>query len=130
VDDARMRLHDSMEDCVANAQRRLDAAGRSLALLSPAHQIARARARYEELQGRLVRIAPQIAMRSRTRMQPLAAQLNALSPLAILGRGYALARTWPDGELLKSADQVSPGSEIQVSLGKGNIIAAVERIEE
>lgn len=130
VDDFRMRLHDAMEDRLAHTQRRLEAAGRALALLSPAQQVQRARARQSELRGRMGRIAPQLTDRARARMQPLAAKLDVLSPLAILGRGYALARTWPDGELIKSADQVSPGNEIQVSLGKGHIIAAVERIEE
>ena len=48
----------------------------------------------------------------------LTGQLEALSPLAILDRGYALVFD-SSGVLLKDADQVKAGDEISARLAKG-----------
>jgi exodeoxyribonuclease VII large subunit len=54
----------------------------------------------------------------------LAGQLEALSPLAILDRGYALVFD-SSGALLKDAAQVKTGDEISVRLAKGTVTATV-----
>ncbi|MEK6282115.1 MAG: exodeoxyribonuclease VII large subunit [Acidobacteriota bacterium] len=58
-----------------------------------------------------------------------AAALDALSPLAVLQRGYAIAQR-EDGSLLRDANSVSVGESISVRLAKGSLIASVEGIEE
>ena len=55
----------------------------------------------------------------------LCAALDALSPLKVLGRGYAMARG-ADGRVLKSAADVSPGDRIDVTLGRGRLDCVVE----
>ena len=50
----------------------------------------------------------------------------ALSPLAILDRGYALVFD-PSGALLKDAGAVKPGDEISARLAKGSLSATVNR---
>lgn len=62
----------------------------------------------------------------RLRLEHLAAQLDALSPLAILDRGYALV-FGTDGKLLKDAAQVKNGDEIIARLAKGTIAATVKK---
>ena len=52
--------------------------------------------------------------------------LASLSPLAVLGRGYALAFA-ADGTVLTSADAASPGEAIHVQLAAGTLDAAVIR---
>lgn len=54
--------------------------------------------------------------------------LDALSPLAVLQRGYAIAES-ADGRLLRDARFVSPGDELRVRLAKGRLAARVEEIE-
>ena len=53
-----------------------------------------------------------------------AATLDALSPLRVLGRGYALARD-SEGHVLASASQVEVGDGISVLLGEGELGATV-----
>ena len=58
----------------------------------------------------------------------LCASLDALSPLKVLGRGYAVART-KSGQVLKSAENVAVGDRIDLSLGTGSLGCVVETRE-
>ena len=57
------------------------------------------------------------------------AKLDAMSPLKVLTRGYAMAQT-QGGEVLKSVSQVERGERITVSLSDGNLSATVMDIKE
>jgi len=57
------------------------------------------------------------------------ASLDALSPLAVLHRGYAIAQR-EDGTLLRDAKAVSIGDSVKVRLAKGRIKATVEDTNE
>ena len=56
------------------------------------------------------------------------ALLENLSPLAVLRRGYAIARTVPGGRIITSAESVAAGDELEISLSSGRIIAGVRKI--
>lgn len=60
-------------------------------------------------------------------MERLERTLHALSPLAVLSRGYAIVRDG-DGHVVMRADQVEEGSGIDVILGEGSIGAVVEEV--
>ncbi len=64
----------------------------------------------------------------RARLGRVAASLDALSPLAVLQRGYAIAED-ADGRLLRDASSVSPGDQLRVRLAMGRITARVEDAE-
>ena len=61
-------------------------------------------------------------------LRRLCAQMQALSPLAVLGRGYALVRT-PDGRLIPRAAGLAPGAAVAVQFADGTAHARVERVE-
>lgn len=63
--------------------------------------------------------------RPRGRLERLAAQLDALSPLRVLQRGYAVART-PDGLVVRSAAQLPPGAPFTLRVGDGSVAARAE----
>ena len=82
------------------------------------------------LQQRLGDLSAGQISRKRERFSALAASLDAMSPLKVLGRGYAVARS-EAGEILKSAGDVNIGDHIQVKLGRGILGCTVdERTEE
>ena len=62
----------------------------------------------------------------RHRLARLAASLEALSPLAVLGRGYSLTFRFDDKSLIRSADDVQPGQRILTRLANGQIVGRVE----
>jgi exodeoxyribonuclease VII large subunit len=61
----------------------------------------------------------------KVRVERIETALQALSPVAILERGYALVFD-ADGKLIKDARKVKVGDEISVKLAKGTLTATVE----
>jgi exodeoxyribonuclease VII large subunit len=59
----------------------------------------------------------------------LAHTLEALSPLAVLERGYAICLT-PEGRVIRSAAAVEPLQDVKVRLRQGSLIARVTSVEE
>jgi exodeoxyribonuclease VII large subunit len=56
-----------------------------------------------------------------------AARLDALSPLAILERGYSVTRALPGYALVKDVQQVNVGQHVEVTVSKGAMICRIER---
>ncbi len=59
------------------------------------------------------------------RLERSTARLQALSPLAVLSRGYALVYT-EEGALLRQAEATQPGQQIRARLANGSLIATVK----
>ena len=67
---------------------------------------------------------------ARLRLEALAARLDSLSPLNVLGRGYSLTRTAQDRAVLRDARQVRPGDRLVTHLRRGRIVSRVEQVED
>jgi exodeoxyribonuclease VII large subunit len=130
TDELRMRLQYATSDYMRAQKNRVAQACRSLALLSPVNRVQRALDRFTVARRRLIQAAAGNVQRMRACLQPVQAQLNALSPLAILSRGYAIAWKLPERVLVRDADQLAPGDKITLAFGKGGAAATVEKIEE
>jgi exodeoxyribonuclease VII large subunit len=89
-------------------------------------RIADARARLDRLADRSRQALRQLHVARRLRLARLAAGLEALSPLAVLARGYSLTFRSDGLSLIRSADQVEPGQRIVTRLAIGQITSRVE----
>ena len=69
-----------------------------------------------------------LLLEDKVRVERMETALQALSPLAILDRGYALVFD-DSGNLLKEAVKTKPGDEISARLAKGSLRATVKRID-
>ncbi len=120
----RERLATALLDRVRRAERRLlGVQGR----LAPAltRRVAQPQRQLTRLEGRL---APAIQRRlagTRADLGRLAAMLDALSPLAVLGRGYAIPRT-ADGRVLRAHADFTPGSPFTLTVADGIVPVRVE----
>ncbi|HIW76226.1 MULTISPECIES: exodeoxyribonuclease VII large subunit [Gordonibacter] len=85
----------------------------------------RERARVESLRGRLIVRGGEMIAPYRAQTGIAAARLHDLSPLAIIGRGYAVART-EEGAVVKSVDQAPPGAPVVVAVADGELACRVE----
>jgi exodeoxyribonuclease VII large subunit len=101
---------------------------RRLWAASPAEPIGAAGDRLGQLQERLTRQVAQLARGWRTGLEHRLSHLHGLSPLAILGRGYSIARRLPDGAILRSVRSVARGSRLRLRLAEGELDAVVEEI--
>lgn len=91
----------------------------------PRQQLAHAGAHLKDFHGRMNRSMERTIESSRARLHGLDARLHALSPLAVLDRGYALVLA-EDGSLLRSAAQVAPGDRIITRVADGAFTSRVE----
>lgn len=85
--------------------------------------------RFSEGLDRLVRVVRSAVEGRRSLLGGAAAKLEAMSPLAVLSRGYALATT-PEGRILLQANDVSPGDAVVVRLSRGRLRTTVTDREE
>ena len=81
------------------------------------------------VQQRLGDLASGQLARKRQSFAALAASLDAMSPLKVLGRGYAMAQN-ETGQILKSYRDVTAGEQVSVTLGEGGFTATVEEVRK
>jgi exodeoxyribonuclease VII large subunit len=72
--------------------------------------------------------AKALLQHARSRLQVAVGRIDALSPLAILQRGYAICRD-ARGEILKDAAKAAAGEHVEVTLAKGELECKVEKIK-
>ena len=81
------------------------------------------------VQQRLGDLADGQLARKRQSFAALAASLDAMSPLKVLGRGYAMVQN-DAGQILKSCRDVTAGERVSVTLGEGGFSATVEEVRK
>jgi exodeoxyribonuclease VII large subunit len=126
VEAARTRLVSAMREQLRRERHGFAARLERLARRDPRLLCAQDRARLRELRGRLHAQAGSLIERKRARMAEQAARLHALSPLAVLSRGYAIALHERTGRALLHADDAKPGDLVQLRLHEGQLRARVE----
>ena len=93
---------------------------RTRVLQSPKNYIDDKRMLLDYAQGRLIAAAQVKVSAGRQKYVMLASALDAMSPLKVLGRGYAIA-TARDGTVIRKAGDVRPGDKIKIRLKKDEI---------
>src|SRR5262249_43563039 len=112
VGQARLALVSALEERPAAFASRLRAATKALAGFAGGGERPRGRARGGRLTAALEERMRRALERGRDRLGRSSAKLEALSPLAVLARGYAVAFREGGGPPLLSASSVRPGERI------------------
>ncbi len=131
--DALRQNLDALQEAMARAMsRKIKLAGERLRLISqrpvlrsPLAAFEQRRKALEWLENRLVSGQNHQLSRHRQRFVALVSKLDAMSPLKVLSRGYAVA-TLDDGTVLHSPNQVQPGDRLTLRLHQGQIQAIAE----
>jgi exodeoxyribonuclease VII large subunit len=125
IHEAEIRVHQAMSrDFRSRRQRLGDLSGRRV-LQNPKFYIDDKRLHLDHLQSRLCAAMQRALHKDRESHSRLAASLDAMSPLKVLGRGYAIARR-EDGAVIKAASDVGPGDRVTVRLKRDEIKCIVE----
>ncbi len=109
---------------VKSARQHLKVLSSSPALCSPTGYLEQKRKDITLLSSRLLSTHIRGVERKKRHFVELTAKLDAMSPLKVMTRGYAIAQL-PGGDVLRSISQVKPDDRITVSLSDGKINATV-----
>ena len=107
-----------------SARQHLNVLSRSAALQSPTGYLEQRRQSLSGLKTRLVSAQSQNISLKKHRYVALTSKLDAMSPLKVLTRGYAITQK-EDGTMLRSVSQVASGDHIQIRLQDGALIARI-----
>ena len=124
----RDRLAAAMRARLMAARSRLDSLGRQRVFRRPFALIQDAQHRLDELDAAATRTMRQRLDGARHKLGRLAAQLESLSPLAVLGRGYSLTQR-ADGTIVRSAADLSLGELLDTRLAQGRVHSRVEQLD-
>jgi len=129
VDELDGRLRQGIGKGLRDQARRLMHARDSLRHRSPIERLHRHATQAHELTKRFRLQIGFYLRQQRSRLDGWLTQLDGLSPLAILSRGYSITRKLPEGTVMKEARAIDPGSRVHVRLHRGSLICRVDEIE-
>ena len=112
-----------------NARRQLNILAQSPSLTSPEQYLIQRRKNLELIKGRIFTAQTRLIHMQKQRFIASTAKLDAMSPLKVLTRGYAMAEN-EEKVLVRSVKQTAPSEKLFVSVSDGVITASVSDIKE
>lgn len=124
-----LRLTHAMRDRLSRERARFDGLRRRLERRDVHRVAADLRTRIVAAEGRLRALVTQRRLVAEARTRELAGRLDALSPLAVLARGYAVC--WNDARtsIIRSSRAVRPGDGVRVTLADGELSCRVDKTQ-
>jgi len=129
-DDLDMRLRLAQTNRLGAARAASEALRQEVMLRSPVQRIQRGLTLLPHLRARLQQRMQTALELGRRSVQEAVASVHALSPQAILARGYSITRRWPDLTVLRAASDTAPGEMVHIRLGAGELLCEVRRTGE
>jgi len=126
IDHFTIRLRQSLQRLLSDRRARLGRYQQGLAHLNPIDRLQGFRRRLTELNLNLIQRGSDLVSQRRRLLQSQMVQLNILSPLNILERGYSITRKIGSREVVREADSVALGERIEMTLHRGKLICSVE----
>jgi len=128
LDDYAVRLRLALTGGLQQKSNRLGWTGERLFGLSPRETIHLRGAQLATMLFKLQGSPRQLVHRWGLEMKRAENTLRALSPWAVLSRGYALARTLPEMRVIREVDHLRPGQPIRIQVAQGEMNCRVEEI--
>ncbi len=128
--DLAFRLQKINQRSLANHRFVVEAKSARLWRNSPLPKISGYRQQQTYFHERLLAAMKSLLSRHRQQYQVSSQTLHAVSPLAILSRGYALVSQQNTGRLIKSSSQVKVGDRIIIQVVDGEFISSVDAVPE
>ncbi len=119
----KARFQNALTDRFTYLRQRLDQIATRPALRKPLDRVRQEEQRVDELAARMQRAMKVRLQRAGEKVAAVAEQLESLSPLGTLNRGYSL--TLADGQIVRDAATVAVGDTIETRLAAGTITSRV-----
>lgn len=114
---------------IISARKRLNMLSCSPALLSPTGYLDQKRQNLMRIQERMLAAQIRFVDRKKQGFIGLTAKLDAMSPMKVLTRGYAMTQK-DSGEVVRSVRQTDVGDTLRISLSDGQLCATVTEVKE
>ena len=125
LEDVRLRIDRLITGRVDQARRDVEHIIRRMERLSPRQVIVERRQTIDEFSDRMLVATTRRLATARLALSGPTGQLEALSPLAILGRGYSITRAAKNGGIVRRFSQVEAGDGLTIQVAEGVIPAVV-----
>ena len=123
----KLRMEQAESQRISHLRQRLERLAKSRVMTRPEAYLQQQELHLEMLRQRLEHAGQVTLQKNTQRFRQAAAKLDALSPLKVLGRGYAMATL--DEQVVRSVKQLSPGETIAVSFSDGTAQCRVETLQ-
>ncbi|HET97927.1 MAG TPA: exodeoxyribonuclease VII large subunit [Desulfurivibrio alkaliphilus] len=120
LDYLRAELAHALQGKLGAYRERVNRLNHQLRRLDPRHRLLAHQGELRENRLRLFFLVRQLLAERRNHLNRLLATLDAVSPLAVLRRGYAIARL-ADGTVVRSAKQAPPDTHLRLTLHDGSL---------
>lgn len=128
LDHLRRRLSQALQGRATRARMQLDSLANRRAFTHPRERLHTQEQRLDELIERAVRALRNRLSGSRKEINSLALQLDALSPLQVVQRGYTLTFQEGTATPVRAADQVNVGDSLTTYFAQGQVTSRVEQV--
>jgi exodeoxyribonuclease VII large subunit len=120
---------EAMDERLRTLSNRFDKASRSLSPMQLAARVSRNDRRLALIEQRIASAAAELTDQRNRGLATAVTRLDALSPLAVLTRGYSITQN-SSGEIVRNVHQTEVGERIKVRVADGRIAAEVKEIVE
>ncbi len=128
MDELELRLEKAIRQRLNTVSIRNDHLHQRLVMQSPRRQLAQSQDTVKRITERMLSLMQQSLRHRRESLEHAAQTLNVVSPLATLGRGYAIVRDG-DGKIVREASAVSAGETISARVATGELTAKVTSVK-
>ncbi|MFC1684490.1 exodeoxyribonuclease VII large subunit [Pseudomonadota bacterium] len=129
MDELEQRLTINTKGAIKQCHAAVGTLSSRLSARTPAFRLAQLQLKQTTLQRQLKHSMHGLLTRLEQRLSATGQHLHAVSPLATLGRGYAIVQQIPSGTILTNAADAKPGDQVKAQLAHGNLLCRVEKIK-
>ena len=126
IDDLHLRLSRTFAYRLRRDRENLEFQIDRLSANNPRLFIQKIKKQLEQNYSNLIKSFINLNRSKKFNLRELTAKLEAMSPVAILSRGYSITRTVPEARVIKNVESVSLGQNIEVTVAKGRLFCRVK----
>ncbi|AVK62926.1 exodeoxyribonuclease VII large subunit [Lactobacillus sp. CBA3606] len=120
------RLKQAGQQTISQSQQRYQQMVQRLTQQTPIHRVRQAQTQLTNLQQRLTRATQQVMVTKRQQLARTTQSLDLLSPLKIMGRGYAFVTE--QNQIVRSTEQLKPAQTVAIHFADGEATAQITEV--
>jgi exodeoxyribonuclease VII large subunit len=121
-----LRMQQNIYNTIEYHRKRLESIEKNILFRKPTERINQYRQTVDEIKRAIFAASTHLLTLHRKSLQALTGKLDALSPLAILDRGYSICSRLPEGKIVRSVEDISVGDALKILFTDGEATSEVK----